>query len=178
MDAYLGEIRLFAGMNALPPENWAFCDGRLVNISDYQALYSLLGTRFGGDGVRTFALPDLRGKLPIGQGAGPGLTPRYLAQAGGSEKVTLVEAQIPSHSHAFNATTNGAEASSPSNGVFASPGSNGFYADMPTPPVAVLTLLGDTIAGTGGGNQPHENRMPTMAMNYIIAMQGLYPTRP
>lgn len=178
MDAYLGEIRLFAGRNNLLPENWAFCDGSLIPIPGNEALYSLIGTRFGGNGVNTFALPDLRGKLPIGQGAGAGLTPRYLAQTGGNEQATLVEAQIPLHSHAFNATNNAATASSPSNGLFANPGPNGFYADMPNPPVAVLTLLGDTIAGTGGGNQPHENRMPTMGMNYIIAMQGNYPTKP
>lgn len=178
MDGFLGEIRLFAGRSNLPPAGWALCNGQLINISGNEALYSLIGVKFGGDGVSTFGLPDLRGKLPIGQGAGTNLTPRYLAQTGGGEQATLVEAQIPQHSHAFNATSNAANASSPSNGLFANPNPNGFYADMPTPPAAVQTLLGDTIAGSGGGNQPHENRMPTMAMNYIIAMTGNYPTRP
>jgi microcystin-dependent protein len=178
MDAYLGEIRLVAGVTNLLPANWAYCNGQLVRISDNQALYSLIGTKFGGDGINTFALPDLRGKLPIGQGAGTNLTPRYLAQSGGGEQATLVEAQIPLHSHPFNATGNPAASSSPSGALFANSAPNGFYADMPVPPVAVQTLLGDTIAGSGGSNQPHENRMPTMAMNYIIALQGNYPTRP
>lgn len=178
MDAYIGEIRLFAGINSQPPANWAFCNGALLSINENQALYSLIGTKFGGDGVTTFGLPDLRGRLPMGQGAGTNLTPRYLAQTGGAEQATVVEAQIPSHTHAFNASTTAAAASSPSNGVFANPSPNGFYADMPTPPVAALTLLGDTIAGSGGGNQTHENRMPTMGMNYIIALLGNYPTRP
>lgn len=178
MDAFIGEIRPFAGRNNLPPAGWAFCNGQLVNISGNEALYTLIGTQFGGNGTTTFGLPDLRGRLPMGQGAGPGLTARYLAQTGGGEQATVVEAQIPPHTHAFNATTNAAAASSPSNGLFANPSPNGFYANMPTPPVAVLTLLGDTIAGTGGGNQPHENRMPTMGMHYIIALQGNYPTKP
>ena len=178
MDAYLGEIRLFAGRNSAPPENWAFCNGSLLNISSYQELYSLLGTRFGGDGVSTFGLPDLRGRLPMGQGAGFNLTPRYLAQTGGTEQATVFEAQIPPHSHAFNATTDAATDSSPANGLLANPSPNVFYAEMPTPPVPLLTLMSDTIAGTGGSNQPHENRMPAMGMNYIIALQGIYPTRP
>lgn len=178
MDAYIGEIRLFAGRNSQPPANWAFCNGSLLSVNENQALYSLIGTKFGGDGVNTFGLPDLRGRLPMGQGTGSGLTPRYLAQTGGAEQATVVEAQIPTHTHAFNASTAAATASSPTNGVVANPSPNGFYADMPTPPVAVLTLLGDTIAGTGGGNQAHENRMPTMGMNYIICLLGNYPTRP
>jgi microcystin-dependent protein len=176
MDAFLGEI--IPWPNAKIPQDWLPCDGSLINISDNEALYSLLGTNFGGDGVNTFALPDLRGRLPIGQGAGTGLTPRFLAQKGGSEQASVTDAQIPAHAHAFNASTNAATTSSPSNGLFANPKPNGFYGDMPAPPVPVLTLLGDTVAGTGGGNQAHENRMPTMAVNYLICTVGLYPTRP
>lgn len=183
MDGYLGEIRIMAGLvQHQPPDGWATCNGQLIRIADNQALYSLLGTRFGGDGVTTFGLPDLRGRLPIGQGAGAGLTPRVLAQTGGSETVTLDASQMPTHNHAFNATTNAASAVpgglSPANGLYAVPSPNVFYADMPSPPIPVLTLLGDTIAGDGGGNQPHENRMPAMATNYIIALQGIYPTKP
>jgi microcystin-dependent protein len=177
MDAFIGEIIPWSSVKI--PEGWVLCDGSLINIAGNEALYSLIGTRFGGNGTSTFGLPDLRGRLPIGQGAGTGLTPRYLAQNGGGEQASVSEAQIPSHSHTFNATTSNATASSPSNGLFANPSPNGFYADMPAPPVAVLTLLGDTVAGTGGGNQTHENRMPTMAVNYLICTTGgYYPTRP
>lgn len=176
MDAFLGEI--IPWPSAKIPQDWLPCDGSKLSISGNEALYSLLGTNFGGDGVNTFALPDLRGRLPIGQGAGAGLTPRFLAQNGGNEQASVAEAQIPSHTHAFNATTNAATASSPSNGLYANPSPNGFYATMPAPPVAALTLLGDTVAGTGGGNHAHENRMPTMAVNYLICTVGLYPTKP
>lgn len=183
MDGYLGEIRIMAGLlQHQPPDGWAICNGQLIKIADNPALYSLLGTRFGGDGINTFGLPDLQGRLPIGQGTGTGLTPRVLAQTGGSEAVTLVAPNMPIHNHAFNATTNAASAAptglSPANGLYADPSPNVFYADMPSPPIAVLTLLGDTIAGDGGGNQAHENRMPAMATNYIIALQGNYPTKP
>ncbi|MEI6385667.1 MAG: tail fiber protein [Spirochaetota bacterium] len=178
MDSILGEIRPFAGRNSLPPDGWAFCNGALINIAGNEALYSLLGIQFGGNGTTNFALPDLRGRLPMGQGAAPGLTARFLAQTGGTEQASVVEAQIPSHSHAFTASKDAANASSPANALFANPSPNLFYANMPTPPVAIKTLLGDTIAGSGGSNQAHENRMPAMGMNYIIALQGIFPTKP
>lgn len=175
MDCYLGEIRPFAGTYI--PENWLPCDGRLLPITDNQALYALLGTRFGGDGTTTFGLPDLRGRLPIGSGQGPALTNRNFAQAGGSESVTLTVAQAPAHTHAFNVTTNPATSNSPVNAVFANPAPYNFYATTPASGSAPQVLNSDTVPLSGGANQAHTNIMPGMAVNYIIATAGEFPVQ-
>ena len=177
MDQYLAEIRPFAGLSIRIPAGWQLCDGSLLQIADYNALYSLLGTAFGGNGTTTFGVPDLRGRLPIGSGQGAGLTNRPFASAGGSESVTLAAAQVPAHSHTFNVSTAKATGNSPSGNLYANPTPNSFYATTPAPNSKPQVLDDDTVTDAGGG-QSHENRMPTMAINYIIATTGIFPVRP
>ncbi|MBD9362471.1 phage tail protein [Methylomonas fluvii] len=172
-DCYVGEIRPFAGNYV--PDGWLPCDGRLLSISSYEVLYSLLGTAFGGDGRTTFGIPDLRGRLPIGTGLGTGLTNRSFASSGGSESVSLALSQTPAHSHAFNVGTGAATQNSPANNLYANPAPNVFYATTATPGSAAQVLSADTIGASGGGNLLHENRMPALAINYMIATNGIYP---
>jgi len=163
---YLGEIRLFAGNFA--PADWAFCDGRLLTIVDNDALYTLIGTTYGGDGVTTFALPDLRSREPIHQGNG-----FILGEAGGVEEVTLTIQQIPAHTHPLLGSTAIAGSTSPQNNVFAQDNVVGFdpyIEDVPTVNMApnAITPL--------GGSQPHENLQPYLCINYIIALFGVFPS--
>lgn len=174
-DSYVGEIRPFAG--TYTPSGWLPCDGRLLSISSYDALFSLLGTAFGGDGVSTFGIPDLRGRLPIGAGQGPGLSNRPFASKGGSESATLTANQVPTHSHAFNVTTGVADQNAPANNLYANPSPNAFYATTPISGSPGQVLNADTISPSGGNNVPHENRMPSLAVNYIISPNGIYPVR-
>ena len=170
-EAYLGEIRMFGGSYA--PQNWAPCDGRLLSIADYDALYYLLGTAYGGDGVSTFGLPDLRGRLPIGMGQGPGLTRRVLGQSLGEESVTLTLAQAPAHTHAFAA--GGAPSSaSPQNLVPATSTGLNLYASAAAPSA---WLAPGTVETVGGAAQPHDNVMPSLAVGFIIALAGIYPSQ-
>jgi microcystin-dependent protein len=177
-DYYVGEIRIMAGLvQRQPPANWLVCNGSLLSISQYQMLYSLLGTIYGGDGVATFALPDLRGRLCINQGAGvANLTPRTLAQKGGTEFVSLSEATMPSHTHTLN--TAGTTATSPtvaSTVTFANTtGANTMYVKDGLATATKASPADSTISNTGAG-QSHDNIMPSLALNYIIATNGLYP---
>lgn len=170
MDQYIGEIRMFAGNYA--PQDWAFCNGQLIAIAQYEALYSLLGTTYGGDGQTTFALPNLQGRLPMGQGAGPGLTPRALAQVGGSESVTVTVAQMPSHTHQAGGQSSEGDQESPANEVWAATAALKRYASS-APNVA----MNAGAIGPSGGSQPHENRMPALTTSFIIALEGIYPNR-
>ncbi len=175
MDAYMGDIRLFAGSYA--PVGWMLCAGQLLNISEYDALFALIGTTYGGDGVNTFKLPDLRGRLPVGQGNGPGLTPYVLGQEFGTESVTLLSQQMPSHSHSFFASTASPSTSpSPTNNVFAHSNTDNIYAPLPQTGAdpQVMNVASVQVAG---GNQPHNNIMPTTAINYILCVQGIFPSR-
>lgn len=171
-EAYIGEIRLFAGNYA--PEGWAMCDGRLLAIGDNDALFSLIGTTYGGDGRSTFALPDLRGRLPMGQGAGPGLMPRSIGQQLGTENVSLLEQQIPAHSHNFVASTAAAESSSPANALLGDTEGDVFYVESSNP--ELQTMDSKAVTNTGD-SQPHNNIMSSLAMNYIISLVGIYPPR-
>lgn len=177
MEPYIGEIRMFGGNFA--PAGWAFCNGALLSISENTTLFSLIGTTYGGDGQSSFALPDLRSRTSIGQGNGAGLTPRELGQAGGTETVTLTAEQMSQHRHPMNAST--ATAQPLSSGTV--PGvpsvSNGhFYAydDGSQPPPASANLATQSCS-SAGGNQPHENLMPTLCVSYIISLYGIYPTQ-
>jgi microcystin-dependent protein len=164
----LGEIILLACN--FEPRGYAFCDGRVLPIAQYTALFSLLGFTYGGDGQRTFALPDLRGRLPIGAGQGPGLSPYYLGQAGGTEAETLTLDQLPAHTHALTYSTALGTVGSPEGAYLASNASG---------------LAQYEAAGTGsmaptsstGGGQAHSNMQPFLALNYCIAMNGVYPQR-
>jgi microcystin-dependent protein len=182
VDAYTGEIRLFAGGYA--PEGWLACNGALLSIQTYAPLYSLIGTIYGGDGQTTFALPDLRGRVPIGQGQGPGLTPRTIGGQSGSETVTLTLAQLPSHNHTVNATSAAASTQTPGPTVnlAATTAPAAFYlTKLPSPEKPAL--LNDATVGKVGGisgsanTNPHENMMMTFALTYIICTNGLFPTR-
>lgn len=179
-DYYVGEIRMMANINGLAPIDWVNCDGRLLSIQDYQPLYSLIGTTYGGNGVTNFAVPDLRGRLPIGQGQGTGLTARTLGQSLGNETASLAEANLPPHSHSV--MTAGANATTPTAGPSVT------FANTSSPVIQYLkdglgTAGGATISpapatiGSTGLGAPHANVMPCATVNFIIAVRGLYPMR-
>lgn len=161
---YVGEIRMFAGNFA--PAGWMFCEGQLLPISEYETLFNLIGTTYGGDGESTFALPDLRGRIPIHQGNG-----FILAETGGAEEITLTGNQIPAHSHAFTASTNIAQDTSPAGTVLGQTGSALLYIqdspDSNMSPQAISSI---------GGSQPHNNFQPYMCVNFIISLFGIYPS--
>jgi microcystin-dependent protein len=169
-DSFIGEIRIFAGSFA--PRGWAFCNGQLIPISQNTALFSLLGTLYGGDGRATFALPDLRGRVPLHAGQGFGLSDYPLGSRGGSEQVTLSTEQLPAHSHALLACDAEGDQRSPANHALATL-EEGLIYSAAEPTVAMAK---DAMAPTGNG-QPHENRPPYLAVNYIIALQGVFPAR-
>lgn len=163
---FIGSIAMFAGNFA--PTGWALCDGQILPINQNTALFSILGTQYGGNGTTNFALPDLQSRVPVHVGQGTGLSPYAIGQAGGVESVALTEAQLPAHSHTANAggaqTTN-----SPSNAV---PAQNGAYATG-TPST---TMSADAIGSTGS-NEAHTNVQPYLAINFIIALEGIFPPR-
>ena len=166
---------MFGGTFA--PVGWAMCNGQLLAISQNTALFSLLGTTYGGNGVSTFALPDLRGRVPIHLGQGPGLSPYVEGQLGGTENVTLVTSQLPNHSHTVNGVVSGGNQASPAGGSLAveSTGTSLNYANSSTTPTTAMHPA--MIPPSGGGNQPHTNIQPYLCVNFIIALQGIFPTR-
>ncbi len=167
---FVGEVQIFAGNYA--PTGWAMCNGQLLPISQNTALFSLLGTYYGGNGTSTFALPDLRGRVPIQPGQGPGLSDRNIGEVGGTESITLTAAQIPSHTHAIGASAANGSADSPAGRVLArATGAIPQYGATPNVDLAA------TAVGSTGGGQPHNNLQPYLTLNYIIALQGIYPSR-
>ena len=171
-DQFIGEIRMFVGNFA--PRDWAFCNGQLMPISQNQALFSLIGTTYGGDGRTTFALPDLRGRFPMHFGNGPGLTPRSLGQKDGQESVTLMQQEMPAHTHTANASSAYADQASPTGNVWAAEPAGAtalYHNDAPD------TSMNPQAIGMAGGNQSHDNMSPFLCVNFIIALQGLYPPR-
>jgi microcystin-dependent protein len=170
-EVYVGEIKMFAGTFA--PRGYALCDGQLLAISQNEALFSLLGTIYGGDGRTTFGLPDLRGRLPVHEGQGPGLSERRLGSNGGSETVTLTANQSPSHTHAAQNVTNSAgSGANPVGNVPAVAPVNAYSASTPN------TDLGPAVnSAASGGSQSHNNLMPAQCVNFIIALFGIYPSR-
>ena len=169
---YVGEIRMFAGN--FNPAGWMFCAGQLLAISAYETLFNLIGTTYGGDGQSTFALPDLRSRVPIHMGTGGGAN-YVLAQAAGVETVTLTVAQIPAHGHVVYAATSGAT-ESPSLNTFpanSAPANRNVYGPYGGAPA---TLNNATI-GSAGGNQPHYNIQPFLAINFIISLFGVFPSQ-
>lgn len=170
MTPFLGEIKLFAGNFA--PLGWAMCAGQLMSIAENDALFSLLGTTYGGDGVTTFGLPDLRGRVPLHQGTGAGIAPKVMGQRAGSESVTLTANQLPSHEHYMMASTAAADQASPAGHVIGQAPQIRLYIQD-----AQDSNMAQAAVGIAGGNQPHPNLMPYMAVNYIIALEGIYPTQ-
>lgn len=168
---YIGEIRLF-GFHRIPV-GWASCDGSLLPISQYDTLFALIGTTYGGDGQTTFAVPDLRGRVPLHNGQGPGLSTRIIGEMSGTESVTLLPTQLPSHSHTFFATTTSASSASPgaSFELGAVSGDTPYATDLNA---ATATLSANAMTAAGG-TQPHDNTMPTLTAGYCIALEGIFP---
>lgn len=185
MDPLLGQIMMFAGNFA--PRGWALCDGQLLAISQNTALFSILGTTYGGDGRTTFALPDLRGRAPIHAGTGPGLSTRQLGSRSGQETHTLSIIEMPSHNHLatsaskFNGQSAAGDDDSISTGATLASGSSSgseiFSGSAPNTEMNANSVITTTTIANQGGNQGHNNMQPYLTINYIIALQGLFPTR-
>jgi len=174
MDGYLGEIKMFAGTFA--PVNWQFCWGQSLKINEYDSLYALIGTQFGGDGVTTFNLPDLRGRVPIGGGAGPGLTPRTPGQYSGAENVTLTTGQMPQHSHTVKCDVSAAPPQHVNTPVNNIPGPISTGTGYVTGTAGTANMRPEMLS-TAGSNQPHENMSPWGCLQYIICVEGMWPPR-
>lgn len=176
MDGYIAQILFFAGNFA--PKNWAFCSGQIISIASNTALFSLLGTTYGGNGSTTFGLPDFRGRVPMGYGQGPGLYPVQLGEKQGSPTVTLTTANMPAHIHngsvsVATASTNGSEAS-PVGNIFATAAANAYTSNAN----ANGYLAGATLnLGQAGSSQPFSIQQPTLCVNFIICLYGAYPSR-
>ncbi len=166
-EPFIAEIRIFAGNFA--PRNWAFCDGQLLPVAQNTALFSLIGTTYGGDGRTTTALPNMQGRAPMHPGRGPGLTTRRLGERIGTNDVTLSAAQLPPHGHSL-ASFNNATSNTPSSSV-------GIGAAPVYGAADNMVDMADSIIGNAGGNQAHNNMQPFIGINFIIALQGLYPSR-
>jgi microcystin-dependent protein len=173
MDPFLGEIKMFGGNFA--PRGWALCNGQLMSIAQNTALFSILGTQFGGDGIQTFALPDLRGRIPVGSGSGPGLSPYTIGQLGGSEQVTLTTGQMPAHSHLVNADGAAGGKNLPTGNY---PGSVSPSATEKIysagPPSATMN---PGMIASAGNNLPVPVLQPYECVTFIIALQGVFPSR-
>jgi microcystin-dependent protein len=171
---FIAEIRMY-GFN-FPPRGGAFCSGQIFAIAQNTALFSLLGTTYGGNGTTNFGLPNLQGRTPIGQGNGPGLTPRVLGEVGGSQTVTLLSTEMPVHTHTPQAVSTAGTSNSPTNALWAASGVGR------TPPPyyvagAVATTMNAAAVSAAGNNQPHENMQPYQTLNFVIALQGVFPAR-
>jgi microcystin-dependent protein len=163
-EPFIGEIRLFGGNFA--PVGWALCNGQLLSISQNDALFALIGTTYGGDGQTTFALPDLRGRVPVHQGAGS-----VIGQTGGAEQVTLTANEVPAHGHALRATSVDGTSADPTNAIWAESDARTYSTSAPN-----ATMHGTALGATGGG-QAHPNMMPFVTVNFIIALQGVFPSQ-
>ena len=170
-EPFIGQIA-FVPYN-FAPKNWAECDGQLLPISQNTALFSLLGTTYGGNGQTNFALPDMRGRRVVDDGQGPGLQNYLVGDNGGQESVTLSTAELPAHNHTINAVTADGNESSPTGNIPA----NTKILDKEYSSATPNTTMKNTIVGNTGGNQPHENRSPYLVLKCIIALQGVYPSR-
>lgn len=166
---FIGEIRMFGGSFA--PAGWAFCSGQLMPISENDALFTLIGTTYGGDGQETFGIPDLQGRVPIHAGTGKDGVNYQLGESAGSESVTLTTNQIPTHNHAFLAVQDIGSASAPANSFIAQSDTLKMYAQ-----VAPSTPLGNSVTPVGG-SQPHDNMQPFLVVSYIISLFGIFPTQ-
>jgi microcystin-dependent protein len=167
-EPFIGEVRLFGGN--FPPRGYALCNGQILSIAQNTALFAIIGTMYGGNGQTTFALPDLRGRVPVGAGQGPGLSPRTQGESFGNETVTLSANQIPLHGHAMQALSGAANAGQgPSTSLGAASAS--LYGSGPTQAMASGGV------SSSGGSQPHNNMAPSLAVNFIIALEGVFPSR-
>ena len=176
---FLGEVRPFGGNFA--PQGWTMCNGQLLAISQNTALFALIGTVYGGDGITTFGLPDLRGRAMIHQGTGLGLSPRTLGEIGGSTSVTLLQGNLPAHIHSLNATATTATSAGPAGGNMLtgipSVSTGHLYVTQSGSPPPTPTTLAGNACGLAGQSLPHENMMPSLTLTYIIALVGIFPSR-
>lgn len=176
---FLGEIRMFGGN--FQPLGWAFCNGQLLAISQNDALFALLGTTYGGDGVTTFGVPDLRGRIPVHAGQGPGLSNRNLGEFAGTEEVVLTTPNLPVHSHGLATTAQAGTTNIPGTGVILADqgpaGSTQTPVYIPASPPPTPVGMHPNSTGLSGTNAPHDNMQPYLAVNYIIALQGVFPSR-
>jgi microcystin-dependent protein len=164
---FIGEIRMFAGTFA--PAGWALCQGQAMSISENDALFTLIGTTYGGDGQNTFNLPDLQGRIPLHHGQGAGLQNYIMGEAAGVESVTLTTNQIPTHTHAYTASTAAGTDNNPQGNVIADGPAQAFIEANPNNAMAPQAVM------PAGGSQPHENRMPVLAVQFIISLYGIFP---
>ncbi len=174
-DPFIAEIKIFAGNFA--PRGWAFCDGALLQIAQNTALFSLIGTTYGGDGRTTTALPNMQGRLPMHPGNGPGLTSRRLGERGGAETVTLSTAQIPNHNHSVSATVQPGREDDPSGNVYLAAGKTRSTKVYARNSATLDSKMKAAALPNQGGGQPHNNLPPYLAMYFIIALTGTYPSR-
>ena len=176
-EPFLGEIRMVGFY--FNPRGWALCNGQLLSIAQNSALFSLLGTNYGGDGQNTFGLPDLRGRTPINYGQGPGLSPYDIGSAGGSESVTLTTNQMPIHNHFVNAVSGVSTTDNPNGVLAAIPGlsTDGTAVNAYSNAASNTTMSPSAIQNAGGG-QSHPNIQPYLAVNFVIALEGIFPPRP
>jgi microcystin-dependent protein len=170
-DRFVGEIRIVGFSFA--PTGWAHCNGQLLPLSQNTALFSLLGTIYGGNGKSNFALPDFQGRAPIQHGQGPGLSDYSIGESGGAGSVTLLASQMPSHQHPYRASDNVGERNNPAGNLYAVPDSGRIFA---TP--SNLTAMSPSALAQSGGGQPHNNMPPYLTLSFIIALQGVFPPRP
>lgn len=181
-EPFIGEIRILPYVSGRTPAGWTLCDGKLLSINGNEMLYSIIGTTYGGDGMTNFAVPDLRGRVPVGQGQGTGLTNRVIGQTLGTETVTLTVDQMPAHTHALTATTNAATATAPQAGGLASAvdASSAPPVSLPmykAPTSGEVQAMSAQSTDAEGGGQAHCNMAPYMVMQYWIALVGLYPVQ-
>lgn len=176
-DPFIGEIRIFSGNFA--PRDWAFCNGQTIPVAQNPALFSIVGTIYGGDGRTTFGVPDLQGRAPMHAGSGPGLTPRPMGQELGANETTLAVGNLPVHSHTMSVVGDQANQNTPASGLSyaATPGRARRGASHYGPPNNLGSMANGVMGATGGG-QPHNNMQPFLAINFIIALTGIYPSRP
>lgn len=175
MDAYIGEVRIFAGN--FTPADWLDCNGQVLQVRQYQGLYAAIGNLYGGTGPSTFAVPDLRGCVPVHQGAGPGLTPRTLNSGGGAAAVTLDMTQIPNHTHVPQALDTQGPSKEPNGALWAKPPKAGrpVAVDQPNFSPTLDTPMSPLALGAVGGNQSHNNMQPYLPVRFIICAQGTFP---
>lgn len=176
-DVFIGQVLMFGG--SFIPYGFVACDGSLLSTNDYQTLFSLLGTHYGGDGVNTFGVPDLRGRIPVGQGQGPGRSNRWMGEWDGQAMVTLTEANLPAHNHSLFGINSTANAAVPSQTSMFGNGIAGQilpYNDISRATGTVGAFSSQSITMAGGPGVPHENRMPGVGIQYIMATEGIYPT--